>query len=321
MNNNFNNSVIDGHVDTVYQLPKDKRDFSIRSEIGHYDRYRMEVGNVQAALFAIYPASTQNRILKKLDLWFKFVSNPKNNLEQIKRFDDFDKVKSSGKRGAILHFEGAGGIDNNLRLLRISYHLGLRSLGLIWSGINNFASAAMFTGSQNKSGLTEKGRELVAEAQSLGITVDVSHLNDPSFWDVIEVTEKPLFATHSNARVIVDHPRNLTDDQIKVIHENRGTIGINFAMIFLNAIKPNMYDYNLGFDSIKNHIDHIVDVASINTVAIGSDFDGADMPTCVKDCSTYPQLWEYLLKNGYSKQDIEKISHANLLRVFKETWK
>lgn len=321
MNNKFNNSVIDGHVDTVHKLQKDKRNFSTRSEIGHYDRFRMEEGNVQAALFAVYPASTQNRILRKLDLWFKFVYNPNNNLEQIKRFDDFEKVKSSGKRGAILHFEGAGGIDNNFRLLRISYRLGLRSMGLIWSGINKFATAAMFIGPQNKTGLTEKGKELVAEAQSLGITVDVSHLNDPSFWDVIEITGKSIFASHSNARKIVDHPRNLNDDQIKVIHEKQGTIGINFAMIFLNAKKPGMYDYNLGFDSIKNHIDHIVEFASIDTVAIGSDFDGADMPTCVKNCSIYPHLWDYLLENGYSKQDIEKISHSNLLRVFKDTWK
>ena len=319
--NKANNSVIDGHVDTVHLLLKDKRNFSVRSEIGHYDRFRMEEGNIQAALFAIYPASTQNRILKKLDLWFKFVFNPKNNLKQIKRFNDFDKVKSSGKKGAVMHFEGAGGVDNNLRLLRISYHLGLRSMGLIWSGINKFATATMFIGPQNKTGLTEKGRELVTEAQSLGITVDISHLNDPSFWDVIEIAEKPIFASHSNARLIVDHPRNLKDDQIKTIHEKHGTIGIKFAMIFLNAKKPGMYDYNLGFDSIKNHIDHIVDIASINTVAIGSDFDGADMPTCVKDCSTYPHLWDYLLKNGYSNQDIEKISHSNLLRVFKASWK
>jgi len=321
MVNNFNFSVLDGHIDTIKKSSRDKRNFSVRSEIGHYDIPRMEEGNVQAAIFAIYPASSINRILKGLDLWFKFVFNPINKLMQIKRIDDFAKIQASGKRGAILHFEGVGGIDKTFRLLRIGYRLGLRTMGLSWSNVNKFATGVMFNDPQKETGLTKEGIKLVAEAQSLGITIDVSHLNEPSFWDVYEITEKPIFASHSNARAIVNHPRNLTDEQIKAIHEKHGTVGINFVMGFLNAKEPGMYNYNLNFDSIKKHIDHLVEIASIDIVAIGSDFDGAATPTCVKDCSRFPRLWDYLLENGYSEQDIEKISHANLLQVFKETWK
>ena len=129
MLNNPKFSVLDGHIDTIRKISRDKRDFLIRSEIGHYDLPRMEEGNVQAAIFAIYPASSTNRILKGLDLWFKFVFNPINGLMQIRRIDDFAKIQASGKRGAILHFEGAGGIDKTFRLLRIAYRLGLRTMG------------------------------------------------------------------------------------------------------------------------------------------------------------------------------------------------
>ena len=319
--NNLSFYVIDGHVDAIYKLPKDKRNFSERSEIGHYDLPRMKEGNVLAAIFAIYPASTVYKIIKGLDLWFQLVSNPMNELMQIKSVEDFSKVQKLGKKGAVLHFEGAGGIDDKFRLLRIGYHLGLRTMGLSWANVNKFATGAMFKDPQKETGLTNQGKELVIEAQSLGITIDVSHLNEPSFWDTFEITKKPIFASHSNARSIVNHPRNLTDDQIRAIQEKKGTIGINFGMGFLNAKQPGKDNYDLGFDSIKNQIDHIVEVADINSVAIGSDFDGTNTPKCVKDCSTYQDLWDFLLENGYSKQDAEKISHLNLLRVFKDTWK
>ena len=321
MPNNPEFSVIDGHVDTVYLLPKEKRNFSERNEKGHYDLPRMTEGNVQSALFVVYPSSSLNYILKSLDNWFKLVTNPVNGLIQIKNINDFTNAQALGKKGAVLHFEGAGGIDNNLRFLRIAYQLGLRTLSLSWANVNKFATGAMFKDPQKETGLTKKGRELVAEAQSLGITIDVSHLNEPSFWDVHEVAQQPIFASHSNARSIVDHPRNLTDDQIKAIYKKNGTIGINFGMEFLNAEKPGEDNYEMGFDSIKNQIDHIVKIADINTVAIGSDFDGTKTPSCLKDCSKYPDLWNYLLENGYSEIDIEKISHGNLIRLFKNTWK
>ena len=320
MNDTQDFSVIDGHVDLLYKMKKDKRNFSEGSQTGHYDLPRMKKGNVLAVLLAIYPSSKLNHILRGLDQWFEFISNPVNEFVQIRNVGDFKKAQNLGKRGAVLHFEGAGGIDDKFRLLRIGAHLGLRSLGLSWSNVNKYATGAMFQDPQKTTGLTELGKKLVNEAQSLGITIDVSHLNDPSFWDFCEITEKPFFASHSNARSIANHPRNLTDDQIKAIHEKHGTVGINFSMGFLNAEQPGKEDYNMGLNSIKDHIDRIINISDINTIAIGSDFDGTTTPNCLKDCSKFPDLWNYLLENGYSKQDIDKISHDNLLRLFKETW-
>ncbi|MFX1590276.1 MAG: dipeptidase [Promethearchaeota archaeon] len=314
--------VIDGHVDTFLKIKEQNRKFSEHSEIGHCDLIRMREGNVQAALFAIESGYTMESLIKNIDIWFKIISNPANEIIQIKSTDDFNKLKDSGKIGAILHYEGATGIDDDLMLLRLGYHLGLRSMGLTWSNVNKFGTGVRVTTKhQRKRGLTDMGRDLVRKAQDLGITIDVSHLNDQSFWDLYEITEKPIIATHSNARSICNHPRNLTDDQIKAINEKHGTIGINFCMKFLDPEHPGEEYPNLGLEVIKKHIDHILNLADINTIAIGSDFDGTSVPNCVRDCTKFPILWEYLLNNGYSDRDLEKITHKNLIRVFKSTWK
>jgi len=313
--------VIDGHVDTVTKLILDKRKFFMRSRKGHCDYPRMKEGNVKAALFSLYPMNTLKSIIRGLDLWFQFISNPENKVIQVRSLEDFDKVFNSEKIGAILHFEGIGGIDSDFKFLRLAWHLGLRSLSLTWSDSNKFGNGSRFHGKQPERGLTPLGKDLVREAQSMGITIDVSHLNDPSFWELHEIADKPYIASHSNARAICGHVRNLTDEQIKAIQEKKGTIGINFSMNFLNPGKPGQANLKIGLDVIKKHVDHVVNLTNINTVAIGSDYDGTRVPRCVKDPSKFPSLWEFLLNNGYSKQDIKKISHENLLRVFKNSWK
>lgn len=312
--------ILDGHTDAMLAIPRQKRSFAVRSEIGHVDKERMREGNIKAALFAVFPAFTKRMIKKGVENWFEIVNNEENELMQIKNYDDFEKSQAEGKIGAVLHFEGVGGFDKNLNSLHYYKNLGLRTMGITWSNKNKFGTGVSFIGKEKKRGLTEKGRELIHEAQSLGITIDVSHLNELSFWDVIEITEKPIIASHSDSRTICDHTRNLTDEQIKAIFEKHGTIGINMGMVFLNPNNPGKKDPEMGFDVIKKHIDQIVACSDINTVAMGSDFDGIKTPNCMKDCAQYPKLFDYLAENGYSEQDIKKISHENLLRVFSKTW-
>jgi membrane dipeptidase len=313
--------IIDGHIDTVFAVLEQNRKFSERSKIGHCDLPRMRDANVLAALFAIESGYTMESLISSMDKWFKFASNSENKILQIKDIADFDMLKDHDGVGAIMHFEGVSGIDEEFKLLRLGYHLGLRSMGLTWSNVNKFATGVRVTTKrQRKTGLTDLGRDLVREAQHLGITIDVSHLNDQSFWDLYEITDKPIIATHSNARLVCDHPRNLTDDQIKAIHEKKGTIGINFSMGFLDPEHPGEHYTNLGMDVIKKHIDHIVELTDVNTAAIGSDYDGTSIPNCVRDCTKLPEFMHFLLNNGYSEQDLNKISHLNLIRVFKATW-
>ncbi len=315
--------VIDGHIDTLLGLRyHGDRLFHVKSDKGHCDLPRMKEGGIIAALFAIYPARTRSNILQGIDEWLKLVYTPINELYHIKSISDFKNAQSKNKIGAILHFEGAGGIDKDHQLLRLAYFIGLRTLGLCHANKNKFAAGVMFGDvKQYESGLSELGIELVRDAQSMGITIDVSHLNDQSFWDLIEVTTKPIMATHSNSRVIGNHLRDLTDEQLKAVQEKHGTVGINFGGTFLDANITKETVNNLTLEIFKKHIDHIVEVTDINTVAIGTDFDGTTIPDCIKDVTYLPKLWQYLLNGGYSKKDLEKITYKNLLRVFKDTWK
>lgn len=313
--------VIDGHIDTLLTLKHQERKFSQRSNKGHCDLQRMKEGCVSAAIFAIFPAMTKKHIINGLDEWFKLVNNPENHLYHIKCIEDFKNAENSKKIGAILHFEGAGGIDKDFALLRLSYQLGLRSMGLSWSNVNKFATGALFDQEQEDRGLTEKGKQLLITAQKMGITIDVSHLNDPSFWDAIKITNKPIIATHSNCRSICNVPRNLTDKQIIAIYEKHGTIGLNFGLRFLSGEhKQAKSSVELPLEVFKSHIDHIVKLSDINTIAIGTDFDGTMVPLNISGSNDLPKFFDFFLENGYSEQDLKKLSHQNLLRVFRDTW-
>lgn len=303
-------TIIDGHIDTIHSLSRHPRDFFQRSEVGHVDLPRMREGGVIAAFFAVFPASNSFAIAKGVDQYFSLIDD--KNLVQIRSFEDF-KVARNGKIGAILHFEGAGGLDTEFLNLRNYYRLGLRSMGLAWSEQNKFATGVGF-----KGGLTAEGRELVKEMENLGIIVDVSHLNESSFWDVVEIASKPIIASHSNAYSICPHPRNLKDEQIKAIAELEGTIGVNFAENFLSEKKN---EYEIELDDIYAHIEHIINVGGIDYISFGSDFDGAKVPLILKDISCYPKLLTFLEEKGFSKVEIEKIAHKNFLRVCRKVWK
>ncbi len=307
-------SIIDGHLDTV-----------LRSRI----RFRhgvtsspenMRKGNVQAAIFSLCPVSKAYRVKLFTKMWFSYVNSPRNGMMQVRSIADFDRARKEGKIGAVLHYEGAGGIDDKFTLLEEGAKQGLRGLCITWAETNKFGHGAKFKGEQSKEGLTELGKELVARAQGLGITVDVSHLNDPSFWDVVAVTKKPIIASHSNARAVCKHPRNLTDDQIQAVKEKGGTIGINFSVKFLDDDWKATKGKGITLATFKKHIDHIANIAGVETVAMGSDYDGTTIPPCMQTPARFPDLFQYLGENGYSKHDLEKIGHENLLRVFKATW-
>ena len=312
--------IIDGHIDVLHALEKQWRNFHEEPDEdhfarGHVDLPRLRKGNVIGAFFAVYPAINEFYIKKGVNQWFNLVEDEKNSLMQIKKVEDFEICQNENKIGAILHFEGSGGIDSEFHNLRNYYRLGLRSMGLSWTNINKFATGVRMN---EDRGVTPEGKELVKEMNNLGIIIDVSHLNIKSFWDVLDVTNKPLIASHSNSFTLCDDPRNLNDEQIKAIGENDGTIGINFCVAFLSKDKKKE---EIAFDIIKEHIDLIVDLAGINHISFGSDFDGATVPDVIQDISFYPDLVEYLEVNGYNRKEMDKITHKNFLRVMKNVWK
>ncbi len=310
--------IIDGHTDVLWALVRQNRKFSEESEIGHVDLPRLRKGKVLAAFFAVFPAWSDFDIYRGVDQWFSLIEHKDNQLKQVRSVEDLEKCKKENKVGAVLHFEGSGGIDSEFLTLKNYYRLGLRSIGLSWSNLNRFATGVTFnmlTGdSYNQDrGLTEVGKEFVKELNNLGVIIDVSHLNEKSFWNVVEQTNE-----HSNAYSICNHPRNLKDDQIQAIAETNGTIGINFCTSFLSSEKKKD---QIQLEDIRKHIDYIVELVGINNISFGSDYDGATVPDIIKDVSFYPVLIEHLEKNGYNDKEIEKVKSENLIRVMKEVWK
>ncbi len=314
--------IIDGHVDTVYAIRSQNRIFSERSVRGHVDLPRCREGQISAIFMAVYPAMSDYYIRKGVDEWFSLVEDPKNELYHVKSFSDLEKAKKENKIGAILHFEGSGGLDSEFHDLHNYFRLGLRSMGITWSNANRFGTGISLSDIitiDEERGLTAEGRALVEEMQKLGIIVDVSHLNDKSFWDVQSIASQPFIASHSNSRAICSNKRNLTDEQIVAIKDAKGTIGINLSIHFLDPERRK--EDHITFDIIKSHIDHIVEIGDINTVCLGSDFDGTTIPSVLKDISYYPKLVEYLSNNGYTDDELKKITSENFKRVMKSVWK
>ncbi|NPD90743.1 MAG: membrane dipeptidase, partial [Asgard group archaeon] len=187
-------AIIDGHTDVLYSLPIQQRKFHQESETGHVDLPRIRKGNVSAMFFAIFPGINQYYVLKGARNLLDLVKEPKNELMFIKESSDLEKAEKENKVGVIFHIEGIGGFDTEFHLLNLLYHLGLRSFGITWADSNIFGSGSLFApgAPTDTRGITAEGRELILEANKLGVIVDVSHLSDKSFWDVLEVSKKPI---------------------------------------------------------------------------------------------------------------------------------
>ncbi|NHJ46646.1 MAG: membrane dipeptidase [Asgard group archaeon] len=314
-------AIIDGHTDVLLSLLMQRRNFWEESETGHVDLPRMRKGNVAAMLFAIYPGSNQYYIQRGTHQLLELIENPKNEVMLIKKVSDLEKAEKDGKVGVVFHIEGIGGFDTEFHLLNILYRLGLRSFGITWSDTNIFGSGMSFDPNtpEDTRGLTAEGKELVKEANKLGVIVDVSHLSDKSFWAVNDVAKKPFIASHSNARSVSPHKRNLTDDMIKALADAGGVMGINFCTSFLSPDCTRSLD--IPYTLIIDHIDHIVNLVGPDHVGFGSDFDGAGVPNEVKDVIGFNLLVKELEKREYSEEDINKICHGNFIRIFEKVWK
>jgi membrane dipeptidase len=222
---------------------------------------------------------------------------------------------------AVLHLEGAEPIGAGLDELEVLHAAGMRSLGLVWSRPNAFATGVPFgfPGSPDQGpGLTDAGRALVRACGDLGVLVDVSHLNERGFWDVADLGAGPLVASHSGAHVLCASPRNLTDDQLRAIGERRGLVGINFHVGFLRADGADDPDTPLAL--IVAHAAHVAQVAGVECVGLGSDFDGATMPSALGDVTGLPALLEALRGAGFTEAELEGIAHGNWRRVLEAAW-
>ncbi len=310
---------VDAHTDVLLRCIKDNIELGKRLSLGHVDIPRLKEGNVKLQFFAIFveskykPEKALKQAILMIERFYEELEKNKEDLVLIKNLSDLQKIENNDKIGVLLSIEGGEPIETNLELLDFFYRLGVRAMGLTWNERNMIANGAGEWGMLG--GLSKFGREVVQRMNKLGMIVDVSHITPPGFWDVIEISEKPIIASHSNAYALCNHPRNLTDLQIKALAENGGVVGINFYSKFLNASgKSTLKD-------IIRHIDYIVELVGPDHVGMGSDFDGiSSWPEEIYDASRFPVIFEELEKRGYKEKDIKKIAGENFLRVIRENW-
>jgi membrane dipeptidase len=310
--------IFDGHCDTVLDIFNKKRSLGEKSDYSHLDIPRMKKGGVNVQFFAAFieeiykPNASLKRTLQLIDCIYQQIEK---NKEEISIATDYEQIKNTieaDKIAAILSIEGGEALEGDLGVLRMLYKLGVRLLTLTWNQRNQIADGV--GESQTGSGLTEFGFKVIDEMNKLGMLIDVSHLSETCFWEVIKRSKSPIVASHSNCYNLCPHLRNLKDEQIKAIAEKGGIIGITFVPDFLTNEKR-----ETTIKDVTEHIDYLVKRVGVDYVGLGSDFDGTKvLPLGLEGVDKVPNITEELLNRGYKVEEIEKILGNNWVRVFKK---
>lgn len=307
--------VIDGHADSILQVLEGKRTLIQRSELGHLDWPRAQEAGLTCTVQALwcapeyYPSATI-RVGEMLDALLGQVEAGGPGVRLALTAGDIRRAHAAGQLAVLINIEGAEPIQGSLAMLRNFYRLGVRMMGLVWNHRNQVADGAAEEASGG--GLTQFGRQVVREMNRLGMVIDLAHITAPGFYQVLEISEQPVLFTHGNCRALYDHPRNLTDDQIKALAQQGGVMGISFVKGFMDEAIASL-------TTVADHIDHVVQLlGSADYVAYGSDLDGTTLPPGLEDVTRVPALTAELLKRGYSEEDMAKILGGNYLRVFSQ---
>jgi membrane dipeptidase len=282
----------------------------LNTEVGAPVPPAPDLATAQAATFAM--ASILVRIEREAP----------DKLRICRSITDIRHCIETGVLAAVLHIEGAEAIDEKFETLDVLYAAGLRSLGPVWSRSNAFGHGVPFRCPSSPDigpGLTDLGKELVRACNARKIMIDLSHLNEKGFWDVANVSDAPLVATHSNAHALSPHSRNLTDQQIAAIGKSGGMVGVNYAVSFLR--QDGSHNTDMPLSLIVDHIEHMMKHAGEEHVGLGSDFDGARIPKPLGNAAGLPALVEAMRERQYGDALIEKLCFRNWLRVLERTWK
>jgi membrane dipeptidase len=361
--------IVDTHADTPQYLVDENLDLGVHTH-AQWDIPRAREGNIGAEFFSIWVEPEKNRAcysrraLQLIDAVDEQVRLHPKDLMKATSVRDIYTAHREHKIAALMGLEGGHAIDDDLRLLRDYYRLGVRYMTLTWSNTNDWADSSgdMTDNSiQHHGGLTDFGKDVVREMNRLGMMVDVSHVADKTFFQTLIVSQAPVIASHSSSRALTNVPRNMTDDMLRALSRNGGVAMVNFYCGFLSS------DYNAAekkldaedrtiadmraralepgskiteadiqkaqialasklprppLSALIDHIDHMVKVAGIDHVGLGSDFDGVTCtPQGIDSVADLPKITQALYARGYNAEQIRKILGGNLLRVFSETEK
>jgi membrane dipeptidase len=344
--------LIDTHND-ITSRTVEGYDIGAAKNDGHTNLTALREGNVGAQFFAVYVSGSYvngnhsaRRTLEMIDTVRRdIIARYPNDFVLATTVDEIERLHKQGKIAALMGIEGGHAIEDSLRLLRDYYDLGIRYMTLTHSNTNNWADSSGDVdraGVEHHNGLTDFGKQVVHEMNRLGMLVDISHVADKTFWDALETSTAPIFASHSSCRALCNVPRNMTDEMIVALGKKGGVVQVNFNCGFLSQKSADagrnvrssttpgvrgedatIAEYRqkvppATLEDVVAHIDHIVKIAGVGAAGIGSDFDGVFCtPTNLEDVSKFPSLTRALLEKGYSADDIRKIYGGNVLRVMR----
>ena len=354
--------LVDGHNDLPWAFRElgtpsfSRKDISRSQPDLHTDIERLRLGGVKAQFWSVYvPASTRLRgeslqaTLEQIEFVHAMVKRYPDVFELCLTTEDIDRAIERGKIASMIGMEGGHSIENSIGVLRRLYSLGARYMTLTHSSTLDWADSA--TDEAKHGGLTKFGEEIVLEMNKLGMLVDLSHVSDDTMRHAMRITKAPVIYSHSSARAIANHPRNVPDDVLPLVRENGGVIMVNFYSGFIvpaaearwnerDKRKAELEASRIGekktvealakwdlenpmpngsIHDVVDHIDHLVQHCGIEHVGIGSDFDGiGTVPDQLEDVSTFPLITQEMMNRGYSPDDIRKVMGANVLRVFRD---
>ncbi len=313
--------VLDSHCDTPLQIYRHNLDLAKDNMNTHVDFPKLRRGGVDGAFFALYvPAEMDADPDRGFEYAGKLLEGVRTSVRNNSGSAAFASSEAqalnnmkNGLFSVFLGLENGSPIGESFERLQWFHEAGIRYITLCHSGNNQICDSCA-PDVKRWGGLSPFGREVVAEMNRLGMLVDVSHVSDDTFYDVLETSVKPVVATHSCCRALAGHPRNMTDDMIKALAEAGGVIQINFYPVFLDS----MYESaNPSYRRIVDHIDHVVELVGIDHVGLGSDFDGIEItPEGMEDISKFPLVFDELRLRGYSEGDLAKIASENFFTVF-----
>ena len=362
---------VDTHCDTPMRMVSSGWDMSVRHEPGRrsgcIDLPRMLEGGLDAEFFAVFTgqgpltdvgyAEARQSAAAALDAVDAMCAGHPDLVALAFSPEDAYRLEKEGRRAAFVGMENGYPVGTDLSLVRTYYDRGVRYLTLCHSSDNDICDSSTDRDDPEDRGLSDFGRQVVAECNRLGMMIDVSHSSDRSLAEILELTQAPVIASHSCARALCDHPRNLSDDMLRAVAENGGVIQICFVSGFLKKQKSNperekaMADLREKYGSFRDikdedvrrkvreeyealyekypgdraevrdivdHVDHVVRLIGVDHVGFGTDFDGGGGVEGCDDVSDMPRLTEELLRRGYSEEDIRKIWGGNIMRVFSE---
>ena len=321
--------VVDMHCDTILELYKARErgeEISLLDNDLHIDLKKMEAGDYFLQNFALFVdlKGTEDPFLtcvRMADLFYQVMEENRDRISPVTTWAEIERNWKEGRMSALLTLEEGEVCQGDPALLRTLYRLGARMMTFTWNYENSLAWPGREGGlPETEKGLKEKGFEILEEMESLGMIVDVAHLSDAGIWDVLRTAKKPFVASHSNARSLASHARNLTDEMIRAIAEKGGVIGINYYCNFLEDIPEGGRQIS-RISRMVEHMKHIRQVGGAGCIGLGSDFDGIYGEVEIGNSAGLPRLAEAMESAGFTAGEVEAVFHGNVLRLYREVLK